>query len=58
MDREALSQNQRASKLSSVIQGGLSQIEPINAREIKNSEKPSPPRHITALKPYRTKLKA
>lgn len=36
MDRPSLSSEERDSSLSSIIQGGLSEIEPIRAREIRN----------------------
>lgn len=55
-DRPALSSEERYSSLSSIIQAGLSEIEPITAREIRN-RKSSHPIHITALKPCRTELK-
>lgn len=56
MDRPALSSEERYSSLSSIIQAGLSEIEPITAREIRNRKR-SHPTHITALKPCRTELK-
>ena len=56
MDRPALSSEERDSTLSSIIQAGLSEIEPITAREILNRKR-SHPTHITALKPCRTELK-
>lgn len=56
MDRPALSSEERDSSLSSIIQAGLSEIEPITAREIRNRKR-SHPTHITALKPCRTELK-
>ncbi|CAB4280623.1 unnamed protein product [Prunus armeniaca] len=56
MDRPALSSEERDSSLSSIIQAGLSEIEPITAREIRNRNR-SYPTHITALKPCRTELK-
>jgi len=56
MDRSALSSEERDSSLSSIIQAGLSDIEPITAREIKNRKR-SHPTYITALKPCRTELK-
>lgn len=56
MDRPAQSSEERYSSLSSIIQGGLSEIEPITAREIRNRKR-SHPTHITALKPCRTELK-
>jgi hypothetical protein len=60
MDRPALSSEERDSSLSSIIQAsaGLSEIEPITAREILNrNRKRSHPTHITALKSSSTKLK-
>jgi hypothetical protein len=60
MDRPALSSEERDSSLSSIIQAsaGLSEIEPITAREIQNrNRKRSHPTHITALKSSSTKLK-
>jgi hypothetical protein len=56
-ERPALSKEERDSLLSSIIQGGLTEIEPIRAREIRYRKR-SHPSHITALKPSRTKLKA
>lgn len=54
MDWPAISSEERDSSLSSIIQAGLSEIEP--AREIRNRKR-SHPTHITALKPCRTVLK-
>lgn len=56
MDRPSLSSEERDSSLSSIIQAGLIEIEPITAREIRNRKR-SYPTHITALKPCRTELK-
>ncbi|KAK8491913.1 hypothetical protein V6N13_072336 [Hibiscus sabdariffa] len=55
-DRKALSFEERESTLSSIISAGLSEIEPITAREIRY-RKGSYATHITALKPSRTKVK-
>ena len=54
--RPSLSSEEIDSILSSIIHAGLSEIEPITAREIRNSNR-SYPTHITALKPCRTELK-
>ena len=56
MDRPALSSEERDSTLSSIIQAGLSEIEQITAREIRNRKR-CYPSHITELKPSRTELK-
>jgi hypothetical protein len=56
MERPALSEEERESSLSSIIQAGLSEIKPITARDIRNRKR-SLPTHITALKPCRTELK-
>lgn len=57
-DSPSLSEDERYNKLSSIIEGGLSEIKPIGVREIRHSKR-SYPKHITALKPCRrTKLKA
>lgn len=56
MDRPALSSEEIYSRLSSIIQAGLSEIEPITAREIRHRNR-SYPTHITALKPCCTELK-
>ncbi|XP_038683072.1 DNA polymerase-like [Tripterygium wilfordii] len=56
MDRPSLSSDERDSSLSSIIQAGLSEVEPITAREIRYRKR-SYPTHITALKPSRTELK-
>lgn len=50
------SAEERHGLLSSIIQAGFSEIEPITAREIRN-RKSSHQSHITALKPCRTELK-
>lgn len=50
------SDEERYGLLSSIIQAGLSEIEPITARGIRN-RKSSHPSHITALKPCRSELK-
>jgi hypothetical protein len=55
-DRPAPSSEERESDLSSIIQAGLSEIEPITARKIRNRTR-SYPTHITALKPCRTELR-
>lgn len=47
---------EREGSLSSIIQDGLSEIEPITAREIRHRKR-SHPTHITALKPCCTELK-
>lgn len=56
MDRPAPSSEERDSLLSSIIQDGLSEIEPIRAREIRNRKR-FYPTHITALKQCFTELK-
>jgi hypothetical protein len=56
LDRPAPSDEERYSTLSSIIQGGFSEIKPITAREILNRKR-SHPTHITALKACRTELK-
>ena len=60
MDRPSPSEEEResllSSLLSSIIQAGLSEIEPIRAREIRYGKR-SHPTHITALKACRTELK-
>lgn len=55
-DRTSLSLEDRDRILSSMIEGGFSEIEPIRAKEIKN-RKCSYPSHITELKACRTELK-
>lgn len=57
MDRPAISEDERYSTLSSIIQAGLTEKESIRAREIRNRNR-SHPSHITALKASRTELKA
>lgn len=56
MYRPSLSSEERDSTLSSIMKAGLSEIEPITARAIRNRKR-SYPRHIQALKPSRTELK-
>ena len=58
LPRPFISYEDRYSSLSSIMKAkaGLSEIEPITAREIRNSKR-SYPTHITALKPCRTELK-
>lgn len=56
MDRQPPSSEERYISLSEIIEGGLSEIDPITARQIKNSKR-SHPTHITALKSCCTKLK-
>jgi len=48
--RASLSSEERDSTLSSIIEGGLSEINPRIAREIQNMKR-SYPSHITVLKP-------
>lgn len=55
-DMQVLSIEERESLLSSIIQAGLIEIEPITAKVIQNRKR-SYPTHITALKQSRTKLK-
>ena len=57
-DVPSLSEEERESTLSSIIQGGLREIDPISAREIRHSKKRIKPSYITELKSYRTELKA
>ena len=58
IDIPSLSEDERYSKLSSIIEGGLREIEPIEVRKIQHSKR-SYPKYITAIKPYgRTKLKS
>lgn len=56
MDKPALSEKERDNLLSSIIQAGLSEIEPITARKIRYCNR-SYLTHITALKPCRTERK-
>ncbi|PKU66497.1 DNA polymerase [Dendrobium catenatum] len=56
MYRPSLSSEERDSTLYSIMKAGLSEIEPITARAIRNRKR-SYPRHIQALKPSRTELK-
>lgn len=44
-DRPVLSEEERDSLLSSIIQGGLSEIEPITAREIRYRKRSHPTQH-------------
>lgn len=53
---EVGSDEERESTLSSIIQAGMSEIEPITAREIRNRKR-SYPSYILELKPSRTELK-
>lgn len=55
-DRPPISEEDRHNSLSSIIQAGLTEVEPITAREIRNSKR-SYPTHITALNPRCTELK-
>ncbi|KAL3516293.1 hypothetical protein ACH5RR_023195 [Cinchona calisaya] len=57
-DVPSLSEEDKESTLSSIIQGGLREIDPISAREIRNSKKRLKPSYIIELKSSRTKLKA
>lgn len=55
-ERQTLSEEDRDSILSSIIEGGLSEIDPVRAKDIAN-RKCSYPTHITSLKQCRTELK-
>lgn len=55
-DKPPPSEDERYSSLSEIIEAGLSETEPITAREILNRKR-SHTTHITALKPSRTELK-
>lgn len=56
-ERKALSEKERESTLSEIIQGKLCEINPIRARKIGNRKHRNNPTYITALKVSSTKLK-